>query len=33
MSNTKSLEDCLRVTVGTEKENNLFIQSLKNALN
>ena len=33
MSKTESLKDCLRVTVGTEKDNNIFIQSLKNALN
>ena len=32
MTNTKGLEDCLRVTVGSEKENNLFIQSLKNSI-
>ena len=33
MSNTDGLKNCLRVTVGTKKENNIFIQSLKNAFN
>jgi len=33
MSRNNMLDNCLRVTVGTEKENKLFIQSLKNALN
>ena len=32
MSNTPGLKNCLRVTVGSEKENNLFIQSLKNSI-
>ena len=32
MANTPGLENCLRVTVGSEKENNLFIQSLKNSI-
>ena len=32
MTNTPGLENCLRVTVGSEKENNLFIQSLKNSI-
>ena len=33
MSRNNMLNNCLRVTVGTEKENKLFIQSLDNALN
>ena len=33
MSRNNMLDNCLRVTVGTEKENKLFIQSLENALN
>ena len=33
MSSNNMLHNCLRVTVGTEKENKLFIQSLENALN
>jgi len=32
MSNTPSLNNCLRVTVGTKNENELFIQSLKNSI-
>ena len=32
MSNTPGLKNYLRVTVGSEKENNLFIQSLKNSI-
>ena len=32
MNDTPGLENCLRVTVGSEKENNLFIQSLKNSI-
>ena len=32
MTNTPGLENYLRVTVGSEKENNLFIQSLKNSI-
>jgi len=32
MSNTRSLNNCLRVTVGTKNENELFIQSLKNSI-
>lgn len=32
MANTPGLENYLRVTVGSEKENNLFIQSLKNSI-
>ena len=30
MSSTPSLKNCLRVTVGTREENDIFIQSLKN---
>ena len=33
MTNTPGLKNYLRVTVGSEKENNLFIQSLKNSIN
>ncbi len=32
MSNTPCLNNCLRVTIGTKNENELFIQSLKNAV-
>ena len=32
MSDSAGLENCLRVTVGSRKENNLFIQSLKKSL-
>ena len=32
MTNTPGLKNYLRVTVGSEKENNLFIQSLKNSI-
>jgi len=32
MSKTTGLENCLRVTIGTKEENNLFIQSLKNSI-
>ena len=28
-SSWENLNDCLRVTIGTEQENNSFIQSLK----
>ena len=33
MSSTPSLQNCLRVTVGTKEENDIFIQSLKNSIN
>ncbi len=32
MSNTPRLKNCLRVTVGTKKENDIFIKSLKNLI-
>ena len=32
MTNAAGLKNCLRVTVGSENENKLFIQSLKNAI-
>lgn len=32
MSNTQGLENCLRVTVGTPKENDLFLQALRRVL-
>ena len=32
ISSSPGLENCLRVTVGSEEENNLFIQSLKKSL-
>ncbi len=32
VSAIKGLENCLRVTVGTENENKQFIQSLKNSI-
>ena len=32
MTNAPGLKNCLRVTVGSENENKLFIQSLKNAI-
>ena len=32
MTNATGLKNCLRVTVGSENENKLFIQSLKNAI-
>jgi histidinol-phosphate/aromatic aminotransferase/cobyric acid decarboxylase-like protein len=32
MTETPGLENCLRVTVGTREECDLFIQSLKNSL-
>jgi histidinol-phosphate aminotransferase len=32
MTNAPGLKNCLRVTVGSENENKIFIQSLKNAI-
>ena len=33
MTSTPSLKNCLRITIGTREENDIFIQSLKNSIN